>query len=153
MYLLLYMVFMSAWINVINRNSSHALELQLEGGRSCNIIYNTPLSSTLFNQDKYSYWVAHLECWLWTTYHRQNEGMIYSELCLFLVSRMDYHTLSPYEWRGDTPLDQSELLSCTDVVPMATKIGAWKLLKIPAASGPGTPFAQVAKLHATEPMP
>ena len=72
-------------------------------------------------------------------YHRQNVGMIYSELCLLLVSRMDYHTPGPCEWRGDTPLDQFVLLSCTAVVA--------------AAPGPGTPFAQVAKLHTAEPTP
>ena len=86
-------------------------------------------------------------------YHRQNEGMIYSELCIFLVSQIDYHTSGPCEWRGDTPLDQSVLLSCTAVVPMGAKIGPWRLVKVAAASGPGTPFAQVAILHAAEPTP
>ena len=79
--------------------------------------------------------------------------MICSELCLFLVLQMDYHTLGPCEWKGDTPLDQFVLSSCTFVIPMATKIGPWRLLKIAAASEPGTPFAQVAKLHAAEPTP
>ena len=147
------MLFKSAWINVINRNSSSALELQLEGGRSYNIIYNTPLSLTVFNQDKYNHWVAHLEYWRWMTYHRQNEGTIYSELCLFLVSRMDYYTSGPCEWRGDTPLDQSVLSSCTFVVSRVSKIVPWRILKSAAASGPGTPFAQVAKLHTAEPTP
>ena len=66
---------------------------------------------------------------------------------------MDHHTLSPCEWRGDTPLDQFVVLSCTAAVPMATKIRPLRILKIGAASGPGTPFAQVAKLHAAEPTP
>ena len=66
---------------------------------------------------------------------------------------MDYHTSSPCERRGDTPLDQSVLLSCTAVVPMGAKIGPWRSVKIAAASGPGTPFAQVAKLHTAEPIP
>ena len=63
---------------------------------------------------------------------------------------MDYHTSGPCERRGDTPLDQYVLLSCTAVVPLGTKIAPWRLVKIAAASGPGTPFAQVAKLHAAE---
>ena len=84
-------------------------------------------------------------------YHHQNEGMIYSELCLFQVSLMDYHTSGPCEWRGDTPPEQSVFLSCTAVISMGTKIGPWRLLTIAAA--PGTPFAQVAKLHAAEPTP
>ena len=52
---------------------------------------------------------------------------------------MDYHTSGPCEHRGDTPLDQSVLLSCTAVVA--------------AAPGPGTPLAQVAKLPTAEPTP
>ena len=79
--------------------------------------------------------------------------MIYLELCVFLVSRMDHHTSGPCEWRGDTFVDQFVVLSCTAVVPMATKIRPWRILKTAAASGPGTPFAQVAKLHAAEPTP
>ena len=66
---------------------------------------------------------------------------------------MDYDTSGPCEWRGDTPLDQSVLLSGTAVVPMGAKIGPWRILMIAAASGPGTPFAQVAILHAAEPTP
>ena len=66
---------------------------------------------------------------------------------------MDYHTSGPCEHRADTPLDQSVLLSCTAVVPLRTKIAPWKLVKITAASGPGTPCAQVAKLHTAEPTP
>ena len=62
---------------------------------------------------------------------------------------MDYHTSGPCEWRGDTPLDQSVLLSCTAVVPIGTKIGPRRSVKIAA----GTPFAQVAKLHTAEPTP
>ena len=79
--------------------------------------------------------------------------MIHSELCFLLFSRMDYYTSGPCEWRGGTPLDQSVVLSCTCVVPMGAKIGPWRILKIAAASGPGTHFAQVAKLDAAEPAP
>ena len=57
---------------------------------------------------------------------------------------MDYHTSGPCEWRGDTPVDPFVLLSCTAVVP-----GPWRLVKIAA----GTPFVEVAKLHAAEPTP
>ena len=62
---------------------------------------------------------------------------------------MDYHTSGPCEWRGDTSLDQSVLLSCTAVVPFGIKIEPLRLVKIAA----GTPFAQVAKLHPAEPTP
>lgn len=62
---------------------------------------------------------------------------------------MNGHTWGPCECKGDTPRDQSVLLSCTVAILMAAKIGPCWILKIAA----GAPLVQGHEHHSTEPVP